>query len=152
MTVIAGSDISLTGQNQDRGQWISGVPAYLKSKTNVGDCPTATATSKPCANWINPAAFTNPTNSGPGTGFGNIVKDSLRGPGYTDWDGAVMRDFPVVRETHLEFRAEYFNVINHTNLGNPNTKGPTSGSTSFGTIGSQAGNPRQAQFSLKYLF
>jgi hypothetical protein len=152
LTVYTATDNSLTGLSQDRGQRNFSLPAYMKTKSPAGDCPAVTATSKPCENWFNPAAFTVPTNSGPGTGFGNVVKDSLRGPGYTDWDGAVMRDFPVVRETHLEFRAEYFNVINHPNLSNPTVSGPTSSSTSFGTIGGEAGNPRQAQFSMKYIF
>ena len=82
------------------------------------------------------------------------MKGSLRGPGFTNWDAAVVRSFPVYRETNMEFRAEYFNVLNHTKLGNPNVADPVSSSTSFGTI--TATNPstdsqRIAQFSLKYV-
>jgi hypothetical protein len=52
----------------------------------------------------------------------------------------------------VEFRAEYFNVLNHTKLGNPQT---TESNAAFGTI--TASNPstdaeRIAQFSLKYVF
>jgi hypothetical protein len=63
----------------------------------------------------------------------------------------VVRQFPVVRETNLEFRVEYFNVLNHTNLSNPSTNNPVSSSTTFGTI-TGAGDPRIAQFALKYTF
>jgi hypothetical protein len=81
-----------------------------------------------------------------------VTKGSLRGPGYTNWDGAIIRSFPVIGDTNLEFRAEYFNVLNHTKLGNPNT---TESNSAFGTI--TATNPssdsqRIAQFSLKYTF
>jgi hypothetical protein len=61
-----------------------------------------------------------------------------------------MRSFPLYRESDLEFRAEYFDLLNHTELSNPTTSNPSS--TSFGTITSTQGGPRIAQFSLKYRF
>jgi hypothetical protein len=107
---------------------------------------------KSCITWLNKAAFSTPANTAPGTGFGNIIKGTLRGPAYTNWDAAVVRTFPIYRATNMEFRAEYFNVINHTKLGNPNT---SESNAAFGTI--TASNPstdaeRIAQFSLKFLF
>jgi hypothetical protein len=94
-----------------------------------------------------------PTNTGPGTGFGNVIKDSLRGPRYTVWNGALVRTFPVFRESNLEFRMEYFDILNHTILNNPSTSNPLSSSTSFGTIGGENGaGPRIGQFALKYNF
>jgi hypothetical protein len=80
------------------------------------------------------------------------MKGSLRGPGYTNWDAAVVRTFPVVRETNLEFRAEYFDLLNHTELSTPGVSNPISSSTSFGAITATQGGPRIAQFSLKYVF
>jgi hypothetical protein len=38
----------------------------------------------------------------------------IRGPGYTNWDGAVIRSFPIFRESNPQFRAEYFDLLNHT--------------------------------------
>jgi hypothetical protein len=49
----------------------------------------------------------------------------------------------------LQFRAELFNVLNHVSLGNPNSQ---LGSNQFGTITTQAVNPRQIQFGMKLLF
>jgi outer membrane receptor for Fe3+-dicitrate len=92
-----------------------------------------------------------PLQTGTGTGFGNVVKGSLRGPGYTNWNAAVVRQFPVYRETNMEFRVEYFNVFNHTNFSNPATDNPVSSSTTFGTV-TGSGDPRIAQFALKYTF
>jgi hypothetical protein len=97
-------------------------------------------------------AFSKPAQTGAGTGFGNVIKGTLRGPAYTNWDAAVVRTFPIYRETNLEFRVEYFNVVNHTKLGNPNT---SESNAAFGTITSSnpsADAERIAQFALKYVF
>jgi hypothetical protein len=157
LTVWMGSDNSSTGLTQDRGQRDFTQSAYLHNKNLGGDCSTAIPAGRqfptPCENWFNPSAFSVPANTGPGTGFGNIVKDSLRGPRYTVWNGALVRTFPVFRESNLEFRMEYFDILNHTILNNPSTSNPVSSSTSFGTIGGENGaGPRIGQFALKYNF
>jgi len=150
LTVWTGTDNSDTGLLQDRGQRNFSLPAYLISKTNVGDCPAA---PKICENWLNPAAFSVPLNTGAGTGFGNVVKDTLRGPRYTVWNAGLVRTFPVFRESNLEFRMDYFDVLNHTILNNPGVSGPLSSSTSFGTItGENGAGPRVGQFALKLNF
>jgi hypothetical protein len=148
LTAYMGTDNSLTGLNQDRAQQDYTKPAYSKQNGGTGDCAASAAH---CINWLNNAAFSVPAQAGPGTGFGNVVKGSLRGPGYTNWDAAALRTFPLYREAHLEFRAEYFDVLNHTELKNPNTTNPSGSSTSFGTITSAVTN-RIAQFSLKVIF
>jgi Carboxypeptidase regulatory-like domain len=147
LTAYMGTDNSLTGLSQDRAQQDFSKPAYARG-SGLGDCPAG----KSCVNWLNPAAFSVPANTGPGTGFGNVIKGSLRGPGYTNWDGAVVRTFPIVRETNIEFRAEYFDLLNQTQLNNPATNNPIGSSTTFGTITRTQGGPRIAQFSLKYTF
>jgi hypothetical protein len=144
LTPYLGSDVSLTGLGQDRPNRDFGKPGY-NNVVGGGHC----GAGKSCVNWLNDAAFSAPVNSGPGTGFGNVVKGSFRGPSLSNWDAAVIRSFPVYRETSLDFRAEYFNVLNHTELANPNTNYSNS---SFGTITSTQGDPRIAQFSLKYIF
>jgi hypothetical protein len=147
LTAEAGSDISLTGLGQDRAVENFSVPAYSADAGGAGDCPS----TKPCVNYLNNAAFSLPVNTGPGTGFGNVQKGSLRGPAQTVWNVALVRNFRVAGERTVQFRAEYFNVLNHTVFNNPNISNPISSSTSFGTITS-AGDPRIAQFALKYVF
>ena len=71
--------------------------------------------ASPATTGSTPRLSPSPSNTGPGTGFGNVVKGTLRGPGFTNWDGAVVRTFPVFRESNLEFRMEYFDILNHTN-------------------------------------
>ena len=147
LTAYMGTDNSLTGLSQDRAQRDFTKPAYLR-QAGAGHC----VPPKSCVNWLNNAAFSVPVQSGAGTGFGNVMKGSLRGPGYTNWDAAVVRTFPIFRETNLDFRAEYFDVLNHTELSNPGVSNPVASSTSFGTITATQGGPRIAQFSLKYVF
>ena len=148
LTAFMGTDNSLTGLSQDRAQQNFTKPAYSSQAGGTGYCPAG----KSCINWLNSAAFSVPVQNGPGTGFGNVVKGTLRGPGFTNWDAAVVRTFPIYRETKLDFRAEYFDVLNHTELGDPSASNPVSSSTSFGTITVTQGGPRIAQFSLKYVF
>jgi hypothetical protein len=81
--------------------------------------------------------------------FGDAGRNSLRGPKYVNLDNSIFRDFPLYREANLEFRSEFFNVLNHPNFGNPDS---TLGDPTFGTISSTSGNPRLVQFSLKLMF
>ena len=134
LTLTAGSDRSGTALLQDRAQW-NGKRPY-----GSGAC----VTSSPCKNYLNPADFSLPALGS----FGNVVKGSFRGPGYFDWDAGLFRTFPIKSEKSLEFRAEYFNLLNRDNLGNPIT---AVGSAGFGSITS-AISPRIAQFSAKLLF
>jgi hypothetical protein len=113
---------------------------------------SACSTSVNCKNYLNPASFTVNT---PGT-YGTVVKGSFMGPDYVDWDASLARKFSFSERTNLQFRAEYFNLMNHTNLGDPGT---TLGST-FGRItgttpqntSAPANDPRIAQLSLKLIF
>lgn len=91
------------------------------------------------------------TNATPGT-FGTLGRNILVGPGYANADFSMQRDFPLKslgEAGMLTFRAEFFNLFNRPNLGNPGT---TVGSKTFGVITSTSAPPRILQFSLKVLF
>ncbi|MBC8166092.1 MAG: TonB-dependent receptor, partial [Bryobacteraceae bacterium] len=82
--------------------------------------------------------------------FGNSSIGTERMPGYFNVDASVSKRF-VIREGHsVNFRAEFFNLPNMTMFGAP-ARGVDSPST-FGLISTQANNPRNIQFALKYLF
>jgi len=89
--------------------------------------------------------FTTPPASAP---FGNAGRDAFRAPGLSQWDLSVNKSFRIREGINLQFRSEFFNVLNHTNFGIPNT---VSTSAAFGTIRSTY-PPRQVQFALKLLF
>ncbi len=102
--------------------------------------------------YFNPAAFTQPLN---GT-YGNVGRNILRGRGLVDTDVSLAKRFEISERLHLQFRAEFFNLLNHTNLNTPNpvvytaaTGGP---SPTAGVITSTTTSSRQIQLGLKLLW
>jgi hypothetical protein len=110
--------------------------------------------------WFNPAAFSAPVS---GT-FGNVGRDTLTGPGLTELDFALAKSTTIHERLRAQFRAEFFNVLNHSNFTTPNavvySSGPTPktptaaavGSPTAGVISATATTSRQVQFGLKLLF
>jgi hypothetical protein len=123
---------------------------------------TSGNTAKRVAQFFNPAAYSAPAY---GT-VGNLGRDTLTGPGYANWDFSLLKATRVTEQLRLQFRAEFFNVLNHTNLQTPNevvfSTGPTQGSsaskqavaTPSPTAGviTAASTSRQIQFGLKLMF
>jgi Carboxypeptidase regulatory-like domain len=72
------------------------------------------------------------------------------GPGLIDWDFSVHKKIPLSETRYVQFRAEIFNVFNHTNYSNPDGHF-SDGLAGFGKITS-AGDPRLLQFALKFFF
>jgi Carboxypeptidase regulatory-like domain len=142
---IFSSAANNSGSGQQRDRAVQTGSAYGGS---------ACATGVNCKSYLNPASFTN----NPAGTFGTVKKGSFVGPKYVDWDAGLVRKFPFNERTYLQFRAEYFNLLNHTNLGDPGT---TVNST-FGRITSTSpqnwagtapqNDPRIAQLSLKLIF
>jgi len=102
--------------------------------------------------YFNPNAFIVPAA---GT-YGNVGRDTLTGPGLAELDVSVMKNTAISERVRLQFRAEFFNVLNHANFGTPNTVVFSSASTTpastAGVITSTASTSRQIQFGLKLLF
>ena len=100
--------------------------------------------------WFNPNAFALPAA---GT-YGNLGRGTLTGPGLAEMDVSLFKTTAITERTSLEFRAEFFNVLNHVNLGLPNTTVFSNGSISgsAGLITTTATSPRQIQFGLKLIF
>jgi hypothetical protein len=100
--------------------------------------------------WFNPNAFTVPQE---GT-YGDLGRGTYRGPGLADVDMSVFKNTNLSERVKLQFRAEFFNLLNRTNLGYPNATAfsGTSISASAGLITTLATTPRQIQFGLKLIF
>jgi hypothetical protein len=103
-------------------------------------------------NYLNPASFvTVYTNTSFPLGtYGNTGKGAFNGPAFIGWDVGVLKNFALSpgERFRLQFHAEFFNVLNHTNLNNPTT---AANSANFGNIQSAA-DPRIGQLALKFLF
>jgi hypothetical protein len=66
----------------------------------------------------------------------------------------VFKNTAITERTTLQFRAEFFNILNHVNLGTPNATVFSGGAinASAGLITTLATTPRQIQFGLKLIF
>jgi hypothetical protein len=100
-------------------------------------------------------AFSFPFGGGTGT------RNPVHGPGFTNLDIAVSKNFVMPWSEHhrIQFRWEAFNVFNHVNFAAPgdptlltNSNNILNNPQGFGVISSTAGSPRQMQFSLRYDF
>jgi hypothetical protein len=100
--------------------------------------------------WFNPNAFVLPAY---GT-YGNLGRGTYDGPGLANFDFAVLKDTRLKEAAKLQFRAEFFNSLNRTNLGTPNATVFSNGaiSSSAGIITATATTSRQIQFGLKLVF
>ncbi len=110
--------------------------------------------------YVNPLAFAY----APLGTFGNSGRDNLRGPGFNDTDMAVIKDTKIREGMNLQFRAEFFNLFNHTNWGLPIAANSTANlyttivggnpvrNPNAGKILYDVGNPRQIQLALKLTF
>jgi hypothetical protein len=139
---VTSSNNNLSGSGQSRDRAVLTGSPYGGSQ-----CPI----TNHCKNWLNSTSFTNPAA---GT-YGSVTKGSFVGPHYTDVDVSLARTFPIYERASFQLRAEYFNLFNHTNFGDPTvslggTFGEITGTTPQN--GASANDPRIAQFSAKLLF
>jgi hypothetical protein len=113
--------------------------------------------------FFNPAAFLAPAAGA----VGNLRRDTLSGPGFANLDLSLAKSTMIHERVNVQFRAEFFNVLNHTNLMTPNpvvfSSGPQQSTTASAltapavlspTAGvvTAAATSRQLQFGLKLLF
>jgi hypothetical protein len=134
LTVLSGLDNSLTGIGSDTADL-------------VGNWQLAGNRSKQdrMAQWFNTAAF---KSNAIGT-FGTTGFNWLYGPGSWNVDTALARNFRITESKRLEARSSFYNLLNHPNLGNPNT---TLTNGAFGRITSMSNSPRVIELCLKFMF
>ena len=112
--------------------------------------------------WFTPSVCTalataNCTFQIPTTGFGNLSRNALRGPGFADTDFSIEKNTALTERIKFQVRADAFDIFNHPSFGNPGTSA-TVGSTSFGIISStrfpvgDLGSSRQLQIIGKIIF
>jgi len=102
--------------------------------------------------YFDPNAFIAPLANT----YGNAPRNFLVGPGLAESDFSALKKFLLTERLNLQFRGEFFNIFNRTNLNNPNpvvftsaTSGP---SPTAGVITSTTTTSRQIQFGLKLLW
>jgi hypothetical protein len=98
-------------------------------------------------NWFDINAFALPASYT----FGNSGRNVLTGPGVNTLDASIRKEFATTETQRLEFRAEFFNMLNHPNFSQPDNF-IDDGPGAAGVVTSVALPMRQIQFGLKYRF
>ena len=98
--------------------------------------------------WLNSSAFQRLDLTANAGQFGTEGRNVNVGPAYADWDLGALKNFKVTESTHIQFRAELFNILNRTNFRLPDSD--ISSPTFNHILAAEA--PRQVQFALKFLF
>lgn len=145
----------------------SGTPFTVTSATDFSNTGSGNARpdrtcsgigAKSVNNWFNQSCFTTTalaTALANGTPrFGNSGRDIIPGPGLVDVDLSMIKRFSITEKVKTEFRAEFFNLLNHPNFALPNA---TIGSGSTGVISNtvplgNVGYSREIQLGLKVTF
>jgi hypothetical protein len=101
--------------------------------------------SKSGVQWINPCAFAVPAS-----GFGNLRRNQIYSPGFSDVDLSVFKNIPITERVKAQFRVEFFNLFNRINLsqGNfalgqtcsPDASGRCTAAAGFGLVADTAGD------------
>lgn len=145
-TIGASGDIANTGNGN----------SYVRALV-LGDPKIKNPTA---SEWFNTAAFGLPyatvdkqgnVSMDPTMGVGNSGRNNMLSQNFYNVDFSVFRQFPIKDTFRAEFRAEAFNVLNHTVLGTPNTS-VNAAKNAFGTITGTASDARLLQFAAKLVF
>jgi hypothetical protein len=104
------------------------------------------------SNWFNPCAFVSAPNGE--LGIGN--RAPVYGPRFVNTDFSAIKHFPLRESMQLDFRAEFFNLLNHPQFGmtgNPSTgMQDLSAPSSFAKVNQTVHDPRVIQFAVKLRF
>src|SRR5580704_11678037 len=129
---LANGDVANTGWPNQRAQ-------------RTGADPYSSSGGGGFKQWLNPAAFAQPAPFA----LGDESRNDLHGPSFKNVDFNASKTFPLTERTNLIFKAEMFNLFNHTNYGSPNN---VVGNSNFGQITTANGTGRLVQFGLKVQF
>ncbi len=137
-SVSCGCDPLQVGQTTARADLIPGV-AVTPSNFNIP------------SNQLNLAAFATPVGH-----YGSLGRNALVGPDAVNFDTSAFKNFSLTERHTIQFRAEFFNILNHPQFMNPNAalnNLPLFGQTTS-TVSTIEGfhTSRQIQFALRYSF
>jgi hypothetical protein len=154
-TIQSGSALTIADTNSTNIFGISEDRAQLTGTCTRGQLVKGGSIASKLNGYFNTSCFTTPPvigADGIGTAFGDSGTGILDGPGQANLDFAISKtvvfEWPHGRSS-LEFRAEFFNALNHPQFANPDTNFT---SPTFGVISSTSVNPRVGQLALKFAF
>ena len=142
-TVFDSNDVSVQGGAPEITGFSANRPTLVAGQ-NPNNGPQTTSA------WLNAGAFhrlIQDPNS-PVQQFGTAGRNIAQGPGYANWDFSLFKNMPVTEGKEFQFRAEFFNILNHTNFRLPDSD---ISSPTFNQI-LAAQSPRLIQLALKFSF
>jgi Carboxypeptidase regulatory-like domain/TonB dependent receptor len=155
VTIQSGSALTISDTNANNVFGISEDRAQLSGACSTKQLVTGGSLESKLGGYFHSACFASPPiigADGVGTGFGNSGTGIVDGPGQANLDlscsKTVILNWPIEKSS-LQFRAEFFNALNHPQFANPDTNFT---SPTFGVISSMAVNPRVIQLALKLAF
>jgi hypothetical protein len=152
-------DVNVAGQSQDLG-------LHTDSQGKLNWFGNPKAFQQPCQLGPNGPLTNSPAGCIPLTGSAVLggKPATTTGPGFHRLDFSLFKNIPINQRFSMQFRTEFFNILNHPNFNSPNFGGngvvavSNSGnftSPNFGEIGSTRDapyDPRQIQFALKLYY
>jgi hypothetical protein len=157
-TIQSGRRLTITTVDENNAFGITGaglnpIPAQLAAGCSASQLVASGSVASKLSEYFNLTCLdTPPVISADGaTAFGNAGAGIVSGPGQVNFDFAFRKRTPFGSSEgkNIEFRAEFFNLFNHTQFGDPDT---TFGTPSFGVINSTIVSPRVIQLGLKLNF
>ena len=115
-------------------------------RPNIIGAPRILGGTGPGDPYFDPTVFVAPLQGQ----LGNVGRNTVRGPGFINYNAALSRTFSISETIRLQLRADAFNVTNTPRFANPNA---TLGASTFGQITSTVANSeRRIRLGLKLTF
>ena len=141
------------------GNYLFNPNSFSNAQCGDSNNPIATCTPGPTILPANSQVVADPALAT----YGTVARNSLRGPGYVNFDLAFSKTTAITERVKVEFRAEFFNLFNHANFLNPNvinngdgtlTSGASGTNINSGSFGEITGtyDPRIIQLALRLSF
>ncbi len=142
-TVFDSNDVSVQGGSPE-------ITGFSANRPNLVAGQKPNSGPRSVNAWLNASAFARITQDpkSPVQQFGNEGRNAALGPQYANWDFSTFKDIHLTESKELQFRAEFFNILNHTNFHLPNSD---ISSPTFNYI-LKAENARRIQFGLKFRY
>jgi hypothetical protein len=149
VTTGSGGDPLNTGFNGDFSM------DFAQAVPGCNATPGVTTNSAGQRLAFNPACFTVAPAVAGGVLVGNSGRNAYYGPGLTTVDFSVFKNFQLMEKLKLQFRSEFFNILNHPNFAAPNFLNDANnsiGTSNTAVIGSTSTSSRQIQLGAKLVW
>ncbi len=154
-TIQSGSALTVAETNSTNVFGISEDRAQLSGRCSKGQLVNRGTVESKLSGYFNVSCFASSPVTGAdgiGTAFGNSATGIVDGPGQANLDLSFLKTVALnwpIEKSSLQFRAEFYNALNHPQFANPDTNFT---SPTFGVISTTSVNARVGQLAPKFEF